>query len=251
MKRALLALQFLTIFPVRVGGVVQDEDLPGSMAWYPLVGAVLGAFSALSFWIVLRLFSFPVAIVAAVVSSTLFSGALHLDGFADMCDGFYGGRGDRDRTLAIMKDSHSGAMAVIGVFCLLAMKIALLGNLDEAWILRSLVVMPTIGRWSMVWLCTRSHYARREGGAASAYLGHVRKSGFAVATIICAVIAAALLGWRGLAALAISALAVEGFRCYVERRLGGMTGDTLGACNELIEVLSLAVLSIHGLSAGL
>lgn len=250
MTPLLLALQFLTIFPIRIARNVRAEDLSGSMVWFPPVGAALGALSALSFWIVLYLFSFHAAIVAALVALILFSGALHLDGFADMCDGFYGGR-DRDRTLAIMKDSHSGAMAVIGVFCLLAMKIALLANLDEVWILRALIVIPAIGRWSMVWLCARSRYARSEGGTAAAYVGHVGKGGLLTATILCAVIAAALLGWRGLAALAVSTLAAEIFRRYVERRIGGMTGDTLGACSELVEVLTLAVISIHWAGFGL
>jgi adenosylcobinamide-GDP ribazoletransferase len=243
-KRALIALQFLTIIPLKIRGTVQTEDLAGSMTWYPLVGACLGAMSAFIFWIVLQFFSFPVAIVTSVISLIILSGALHLDGLADMCDGFYGGR-DRDRVLAIMKDSHSGAMAVVGIFCLLSLKIAFLSEMDPKWLLRTLIVVPAIGRWSMVWLCAKSRYARNEGGTASGYVGHVKSSGLAMATATGAVLAAVFLGWRGLAALAIAAMATEIFRRYVEHRIGGMTGDTLGACSELVEVLVLIVLSLH------
>jgi len=239
-----LAIQFLTILPVRLRGDIRDTDLASSMRWYPLVGSALGAISAFSFWIALRLFSFPVAIVAAVVTLIVVSGALHLDGFADMCDGFYGGH-DRERILAIMKDSRSGAMAIVGVFSLLSLKMSLLASQDESWILPSLVVAPTIGRWSMVWLCARSRNARASGGTASAYIGHVQKRDILIATIFCVAIAVALMSWRGLAAFVIAAAAAEVFRRYVERRLDGMTGDTLGACCELIEVLTLMSLAIR------
>jgi len=98
------------------------------MRYYPLVGVVIGILSAELYGGSLRLFSPWVATTLAIVGLVLFSGALHVDGFADMCDGFYGQR-KRDQILAIMKDSHSGAMAIVGVACLLALKIAFL----EAW----------------------------------------------------------------------------------------------------------------------
>jgi adenosylcobinamide-GDP ribazoletransferase len=246
----LLAFQFLTILPIRISGTVRDKDLAGSMCYYPLVGAALGVLGAGLYEGALRLFSPAVAIVSAVVGLILFSGALHVDGFADMCDGFYGHR-DRDQILAIMKDSHIGAMAAIGVVCLLALKIAFLGSLDVHRAMWGLILAPTLGRWSMVLLCATSTYARPKGGAASAYIGQLNDWTMGIATLLCTAIAYLLFRFRGLGVMVVAAGFTWAFRRYTERRIGGMTGDTLGACNELVEVLVLAVLSVHRTALGL
>ena len=220
------------------------------MRYYPLVGAVLGGLSAIFFWGALQLFTPAVAAVCGVTGLILFSGALHLDGFADMCDGFYGNR-SRERILAIMKDSRSGAMAIVGVFCLLALKGALLSGLHPIPAIQALVLVPVLGRWSMVRLCASSSYARPGGGTASSYIGHVDQRTFWIATALCVGFAFASFRLQGLLVMAAAAVFTRVFRRYTERRIGGMTGDTLGACSELVEVLSLAALSIHRTGLGL
>lgn len=239
-----LAVQFLTIFPIHLSGSVREEDIAGSMLYYPLVGALLGALSAAVFWIILHTISFPAAAVSAVIALVVFSGALHLDGLADMCDGFYGGK-DPARILAIMKDSHCGAMAIVGVSCLLALKIALLISFDALKTPLVLIVAATLARWSMVYLCAASHYARAEGGKASSHIGHVKRSTFLLATLLAAIVAAATFQYRGVVVMAIVAFLVWVFRMVVERRIGGMTGDTLGACSEGVEVLTFFLLIAH------
>jgi adenosylcobinamide-GDP ribazoletransferase len=245
-----LAFQFLTVLPIRFSRTVLDKDLAGSMRYYPIVGALLGVLAAGVFAGALRLFSPIVAVVSVVVALVLFSGALHLDGFADMCDGFYGHR-DRDQVLAIMKDSHIGAMAAIGIFCLLALKIAFLSSLEIHEALSALILAPTIGRWSMVWLCASSSYARSKGGTASAYIGHVDRLTMIIATFFCAAIAFLLFRAQGLIVMVVAAVFTWMFRRYTVGRIGGMTGDTLGACNELVEVLVIAALGIHPGALGL
>jgi len=244
MTQFLLAFQFLSLFPVRVSKTVGEKDLAGSMRYYPLIGAILGGASALLLKAALWWFSPTIAVVCAVVGLIIFSGALHLEGFADMCDGF-GGPHDRQRILAIMKDSRSGPMAIIGIFCLLTLKIAFLSNMEPSRAMLALVLAPAIGRWSMVWLCASSTYARPEGGTASAYIGHVDRRTFLTATGFCAVIAILLMGPGGIAAMAGAVAGTWAFRRYVEKRIGGMTGDTLGACSESMEVLTLALLSLR------
>ncbi len=240
----LLAFQFLTIFPIRISRAIGEKDLANSMRYYPLVGAAIGLCGAGLFKVTGRLFSLNVAAVSAVVGLILFSGALHLDGFADMCDGFYGHR-DRRQILNIMKDSRSGAMAVVGIICLLSMKIALLANLDTDRITSALVLLAVLGRWSMVWNAASSTYARAEGGKASSYIGRVNRQTFWIATLFSVGITLLLFRMQGLWIMAVTAGCTWAFRRYTERRIGGMTGDTLGACSELIEVLVLALISIH------
>ena len=240
----LLAFQFLTIIPIRIRRTPTKEDLVRSMRWYPLVGAAIGAISAALYWAALQVFSPEVAAVAGIVGLVICSGALHLDGFADMCDGFYGGK-DRERVLAIMKDSRSGAMAIVGVFFLLAFKIALLHGLEPRHAMLALTAIPMFGRWSMVWLCWVCTYARSEGGIGASYIGHVDPLTFWIATLTCAVMAFLLLQARGLLMMAAAIAFAWLFRRVVEKRIGGMTGDTLGGCGEIVETLTLAVLSFH------
>ena len=233
-----LALQFLTIFPVRIARHVTNEDLARSMRWYPLVGALLGMLSALVYAGALHVFSPGVAVVAAVVSLIVFSGALHLEGLADVCDAFYGQR-DREQVLAILKDSHVGPMAIVGVFCLLALKLALLARFTPTHALRALVLAPALGRWAMVWLCARSVYARPEG-TASPYIGHIDRTTLAIATAFAGLIALVMFPFFGLLTMLATFIATEIYRRSVQRRIGGMTGDTLGTCCEIVELLVLA-----------
>jgi len=237
-RQALLALQFLTIFPVKVSGALRHEDLADSMRYYPLIGALLGALSVIAFLGALRWFSPAVAVVAAVVTLIISSGALHLEGFADMCDGFYGFR-DRERVLAIMKDSRSGPMAIVGIFCLLALKLVLLARVDPGRAFRVLILAPALGRLTMVWLCATSVYARPEGGTGSAYIGRVDHKTFWIATCFGAALSFSLLHARGLWVMGGAAIFTWAFGRYTKRRIGGNTGDTLGGCSELIEVLVL------------
>jgi adenosylcobinamide-GDP ribazoletransferase len=145
-----------------------------------------------------------------------------------------------------MKDSRSGAMAIVGVFCLLALKIAFVASLDDIRVLPSLVLAAALGRGSMVWLCASSAYARSEGGTASAYIGHVNRQTLLIATFFSAAIAFWLFHVEGLGVMVVAAGFTWIFRRYTERRIGGMTGDTLGACSELVEILILALLNVHG-----
>jgi adenosylcobinamide-GDP ribazoletransferase len=241
-KRLLIAIQFLTIVPIRISASVRDQDLAGSMAWYPLVGLAVGAASAMMFIGTARLFSWGIAVVSALIVGIGLSGALHLDGFADLCDGFYAGK-TKERTLEIMKDSHAGAMAIVGIVCLLAMKITFLVNFDRSRIIPALLLSPVLGRCSMVWLAATSVYARSGEGTGSPYIGHVSRSTFWVAILMGLGIACAVEGARGIVAGVGAALFTAGFRRWVVRRIGGMTGDTLGACSEVVEVLVLALLS--------
>jgi len=240
-----LAFQFLTIISIRISKPIADRDLAASMRWYPVVGAFIGGLSAAFYLLSLQFFSPGAASVAGVVGLIVFSGALHIDGFADTCDGFYGQR-DRADILRIMKDSHVGSMAVVGVFGLLALKIAFLSGLEPRHGMLALVAAATLGRWSMVWHAAASTYARAEGGTASAYIGHVDRQTFWIATLSCAGVLFAALQVRGLLVMLIAVLGTWLFRRGVEGRLGGMTGDTLGASCECVELLTLAALCFHG-----
>src|SRR5215510_2923354 len=168
MHRLALAFQFLTILPWPKVEVRHPEDLGGSMAFYPIVGAALGS-GLLGVYIVgSKIFPDGVLRPALVVLLIILTGGLHLDGFADVCDGFYGGQTKAD-ALRIMKDPHLGTMAVVGIIALFMMKVVLLSNLPAAVLCSALLIFPAIGRGGMVWGMWMAPYARPEGGTGEAF----------------------------------------------------------------------------------
>ena len=117
----LLAVQFLTRWPVRVSGVFSEEGLSAMVRYYPLVGALIGAFAGGVFWLAHLVFPMSLAVVLSTAASLIATGALHEDGFADVCDGL--GGTDREKTLAIMRDSRLGTYGAAGLGLMLATKI--------------------------------------------------------------------------------------------------------------------------------
>src|SRR5438309_574318 len=105
MRQLLLAFQFLTALPIHLSGNVSDKDLAGSMRYYPLAGGCIGLIAGGLYAVLLRYTAIPAALVTAVIALTALSRALHLEGVADVCDGFYAGN-TKERILTIMKDSH-------------------------------------------------------------------------------------------------------------------------------------------------
>src|SRR3990167_5989446 len=115
MKYFLIALQFLTRIPVKIKDKTEDRDYGYSMAWFPTVGLILGLILALVFKLAIVLFNPAIAVVLAITAYMFLTGALHIDGLSDACDGLYGGKGDKIKTLEIMKDSRIGTIGALAL----------------------------------------------------------------------------------------------------------------------------------------
>lgn len=238
-KSFLLALQFLTRVPVRVNGPVSARDLARSMAIFPAIGLLLGGAAAGIYIALSSIVSGPVCDLAVVIFFILVTGNMHLDGLMDTADGL-GGGGTRERALEIMKDSRVGAHGVIaGCFALLA-KFVLLGQLLPEMKIWLLVVLPVLSRWSQVFGAAIYPYARAGGGTGSFsdYVGTVH---LLLASAITLVAALFLTGAGGIVLLGAVFSGTVFFNYIVCRRLGGITGDTLGAVTEGVEILLLFV----------
>jgi adenosylcobinamide-GDP ribazoletransferase len=243
MSPALIALQFLTRLPVRLPGMPTAEQLGRSLLWYPAVGLLLG----LLLWGAHLLLGAAPALLQAAIILALWvglSGGLHLDGLADSADAWVGGFGDRERTLAIMKDPRSGPMAVTVLVLLLLLKFAALVSLLQAGQGLLLVLLPWLARGLLPLLLWTTPYVRAGGlGQALAEQLPRRQLPWLLAghgLAICL-----LFGWAGGLALAVAALVFFCLRRLMCQRLGGTTGDTAGALVELAEcavVLALALL---------
>jgi adenosylcobinamide-GDP ribazoletransferase len=228
------AVTFLTIIPLGGGG-----DVRRAAGWFPVVGAAVGGLAGGVRAGLEPVLGRTAATVIAVAVLVIVTGALHQDGLADTIDGL-GVRGDRDRRLAVMRDSAVGvfgALALIGWTLLL---VVVLARLSAVHAVEALVAAAALGRWAALLHAAWSPPARTDGLGAGFGVGPIA---LAAATVIAAGAALAVCGvGPGLAAMA-AGLTVAGLSVlHVRATLGGRTGDTLGATVAVAEVVICTVL---------
>lgn len=239
MRIFLASVRFLTLLPVGRGGATEARDLARSMAWFPLVGGLMGLALAGAHIALAPLLPSLASSVIVVLLLVVLTGGLHLDGLADTCDGFYAGR-NKEEILQIMKDSRIGAIGAISLSAALLLKVSLLSGIPSPAVPGALIVMPAAGRWGMVLAARRSLPAREEG-LAHTVMGGVGWLGFLAATIFTSLLGIGLLGWPGAVACLSVAVGAYGMSCYAKRKIGGLTGDVFGAVSEVSEILVLLV----------
>lgn len=243
MRDFLVAVRFLTIVPLPGAALSPDQTIGRSMAYYPLVGLGIGLVLVLARHLFSFLFPHGVVAILLVVVLILLTGALHLDGFSDTIDGLRSGK-SREEKLRIMRDSRIGAFGVVGLTCLLILKFTLLSEIPEGILDRALILMTVLSRWSMVQVCCFSVYARSAGGLAKPFVNGVGRRELLPSTAVTVVVALVLLGFKGLIFVGLNALLNHGIKAFFHRGLGGITGDVLGATNEVSEVLCLAMICV-------
>jgi adenosylcobinamide-GDP ribazoletransferase len=214
-------------------------------AWYPAVGLVLGIILAVLDWGLRWLFPDGVASALLLAAWVVLTGALHLDGFIDCCDGLLAPV-PRARRLEILRDVHAGAFGIVGIVLLLLTKYAALVALPGGIRLPALLLVPTLARLCMTGAVHLYPYARAGSGLgqkAKTGAGHAQLA-IAVATTLlaCALAALAGLGWTVLPLILVTVASSFLIAQWIQSRLGGLTGDAYGAVCELAEVLSLLVL---------
>ncbi|WP_375738929.1 adenosylcobinamide-GDP ribazoletransferase [Pseudomonas boanensis] len=241
MTPLLIALQFLTRLPVRLSGMPAPPQLGQSLLWYPLVGLLVGAMLlGLAELLGGRLPLLQAALLLALWVGI--SGGLHLDGLADTADAWVGGYGDRERTLAIMKDPRSGPIAVVVLVVVLLLKFAALVALLGSGHLAPLLLAPWLARGLLPLMFLSTPYVRA-GGLGEALASHLPRRVLPWVLVVNGA-AVLLFGWMGLLALGISLLAFAWLRWRFVQRLGGTTGDTAGAMVELVEVSVLVGMAL-------
>ena len=238
------AFTFMTRFPLGRFASHDSNDLDASAAYFPAVGVVVGAMGALVYTLARTLWPTSVAVLLSMIATVYFTGGFHEDALADTLDGFGGGRTPA-RVLEIMKDSRVGSYALVGVALLLALKFATLFSIAESGattVGRALVAAHVLARWSSAPLMATYSYVRPEstnvrpsaGGAFSR--GITLPRAFA-ATLIAAVAVVVALGpTRAIVTAAVALLVTIVSGLWFKRRIGGITGDTLGAANQIVEI---------------
>jgi adenosylcobinamide-GDP ribazoletransferase len=236
-----IALQFLTRLPVTLAGMPTPEQVGRSLLFYPLVGLLIG----LLLLAAQQLLGDSAVLLQAALLLTLWvgiSGGLHLDGLADSADAWVGGFGDKQRTLAIMKDPRSGPIAVVVLVLLLLLKFAALVALLESGAGLLLLLVPWLARCLLPLLFLTTPYVRA-GGLGQALAEHLprRQLPWVLAAHAVAML---LLGWPALLALLVAGTVFFYLRVLMLKRLDGTTGDTAGALVELAECGVLLALAL-------
>jgi len=245
-----LAIRFLTIIPIissppskntNQNEDALEENFANSMAFFPLVGMLIG----LLLVFLRRLFYYLT--VSSLVGDTLvlifwiwLSGGLHLDGFADSVDGFLGGH-NKEEILKIMKDSSTGAKGVVALVSLLLLKFVLLVEMPLFLKDTVLFFTPTIGRWSMVIAAFLGKPARLKNSMGKLFIDYVSWREVIFASLTMAVIGILLFKLYFLPLVIIGIGIILLILKYCQKRIGGISGDILGAINEIVEVFILLV----------
>ena len=254
------AIGFLTILPLAPSGA--PGPLVSARGWFPLVGLLLGLILA-SLEILRMLMlqagssgwygyaplpvTYPVFLnhtillwsVLLVVILVVLTRALHLDGFMDSCDALLGGF-DRERRMAILRDPNVGAFAVVGVICLLLVKVAAMIGLPTTGAdrLPVLLLFPCLSRWAMLLTMELYPYVRSNGIGTAFFDGGQGRFRWQLILgfVFTLAVSVTLAGMVGLVLLAAACAVAWGTGAWATRLLGGVTGDIYGAVNELTEV---------------
>ena len=240
-----IALQFLTVLPIELKSMPSAKQNGQALLFYPVVGLLIGLILFACATILVKL---PTILIAALILSIWIwlTGGLHLDGLADTADAWVGGFGDPERTLKIMKDPACGPVGVLSLVIICLLKFVAVYVLLEQQLSAFLILLPMLGRSVPLFMFLTTPYVRTQG-LGRAMTDFIPKT----ATWLVLVITLSLLcifNWAGLVNLLIFLMIMFYLRAVFIKRIGGITGDTVGAAIELSEtgvILSFVVASFY------
>ncbi len=243
LRSFLIALSFLTILPGGKKKEIEAKGFARSMIFFPVVGLFIGFILCFSHYILSFLFPKSLTLWFIIGLLIFLTRGLHLDGFADTIDGLASG-GSKERILEVMRDSRIGSFGVFSLIFLIGTKYLLLNQIPDHSIYSSLILMTVLGRNSMILVCYRSPYAREGNGLGKVFTENLGYREVISSSLITLAITIFILGIKGIWLFLMLSLFSIGYRFYFIKRLGGVTGDILGASNEIAELLSIIILLI-------
>ncbi len=237
-----IALQFLTRLPVNIRHAPGERSTAYSLAYYPLVGLIIGVLLAGFSWL---LKDTPAILNAGLLLTAwvIITGGLHLDGLADSVDAWAGGFGDSERTLSIMKDPNCGPAGVVAIVLLLLLKFSALYVIVENGDWMTLLLAPVFGRTVLLLLFITTPYVR-VNGLATAMTSHLPRKLIFLVFITTFIMVFFLAGTDSLWLMLMMLLVFIFLRALMMSRIGGMTGDVAGALVEVTEVNILVVAAV-------
>ncbi|ACQ53773.1 adenosylcobinamide-GDP ribazoletransferase [Clostridium botulinum] len=237
----LLMIQFFTRIPINKNLQCEKVNFRRGAFFLPVVASIIGG---MEFLIYLGLKNFlppNVIIVLLLLFTAMITGGLHMDGLADTCDGFFSLR-DKERIIEIMKDSRMGAFGTIAMIINLLLKYQLLYSLVLKDCSIAIILAPVIGRISILFLCLSKRTAKKNGSG-NIFIGNMSKPIIFLITIIALAMNTYFLELK-ITIISFTAVLIITYLFYLLclNKINGLTGDTLGACNELGEITFLLIL---------
>jgi adenosylcobinamide-GDP ribazoletransferase len=236
------AIEFLTIF--RVGKSREDtppEDIASSIIYFPLVGILLGGICALVEFVSRDLITpdlirslFPVIILA------ILSRGLHLDGIADCFDALHFSEHDKEKALRVMKGNTIGAFGASALIIIIVGKILSISALPEGYRIQSLILIPSLSRWTSS-IVARQGYPASEEGLGYIFTVYSTRGAFIISGVIAFALSFLLLGINGIAIFILVSIFGVFLTSFFNRAFGGVTGDVFGAVLELSEVFGFLI----------
>lgn len=236
-----VATRFLTRLPLPEP-VFRDGDLRRATGAFPLVGVLVAAFGVATYAAAQPLWGIAVAVVVATAVEVGVTGAFHEDGLADVADGLWGGWTVADR-LRIMRDSRLGTYGTVALVGVLALRVALLAGLDPSWFWRATLVGHVLGRASIL-VMVRLLPPADDGGSGAQVSDPTGPVGSTVGIVTTAAVLLVALGTAAWVPLVAAVVPIGLTTVLYRRRLGGITGDALGATNQLVHLAALAAVAL-------
>ncbi len=237
-KRLVLMLQFFTRIPIKLNLEVTDEDFGKGLAYAPFVGIVIGTLLALISYGLFYIFPRPIVAAIVIVLYIIITGGLHLDGLGDTFDGIFSNR-SKERMLEIMRDSRVGTNAVLAVVSVLLLNYAALTQISSEYILKIIILMPMAGRIGSLTGAAVSNYARSGEGLGKSFIDHCGKKELLWGLLIYAVISFLTFDYKLWIILLVPPISAFLSVKFLSKKIGGATGDILGAVCELNQCIFL------------
>lgn len=232
---------FYTRIPVPKSIGYSGVNLNKAGKYLPLIGILVGVFGAGIYCVFHLVFSTHIAVLCSMVATILMTGAFHEDGFADFCDGIGGGY-NKEQILRIMKDSATGTYGTIGIVLMLLSKFLFLSEMTPIQISLALISAHALSRLSPIMMMYASHYVRNDESSKSKDTASEKKYSIMLIAIVWAIIPLFFLSYISILFVLLSAsLIFVYFRYYIHKKIGGYTGDVLGALQQISELGFYAV----------
>lgn len=237
----LLMLQFLTRIPININLKCEKDNFKKGAIFLPVIGLIIGIIQLCTYYIGISFFSPSITAILVFLTAMLLTGALHIDGLGDTCDGFYSFN-NKEKIIEIMKDSRVGTFASIAIICDVLMKIELYKIAITNNAVSIIIIANIISRFSIVFLSYIGKRAKSTGSG-NLFIGNMSNNIMIVSLIISLLLSITLLGIINSLIIIITSIIISIIISkYSEKKIGGLTGDLLGANNEIIEISVLLIL---------
>lgn len=245
LKRFLLMIGFFTRIPMPLNLKVSAADFGKGLAFAPAIGLIIGWVLSVSCYIFKTVFPIHVTAVLTIIVYVLLTGGLHLDGLGDTFDGLFSGR-SKEIVLEIMKDSRVGTNAVLAIVCVLLLDAVFLAEIWHKGMFAAMLLMPVAGRTGCLIGAGFSKYARAEESLGKSFIDHCTPMEAAAGFVMHILIFFLFMGGIGVLFSVIAAITGFIITKLLGRKIGGVTGDILGAVCELNQAVFLIIAYLWG-----